>query len=106
MITLTPSAITAAKAVLSAAPTPGEGLRIAVEAGGCSGFYYKMDIEQAAREGDAVVEADGIKFFIDDLSQDHLRGMNVDYVSSLEKSGFVFENPNAQSQCGCGKSFG
>jgi iron-sulfur cluster assembly accessory protein len=52
-----------------------------------------------------VVEADGVKIFIDDISADHLRGMKVDFVSSLERSGFVYENPNATAQCGCGKSF-
>jgi len=51
------------------------------------------------------VDADGVKIFIDDLSAGHVQGMKVDFVSSLEKSGFVFENPNATSQCGCGKSF-
>jgi iron-sulfur cluster assembly accessory protein len=105
MISLTPDAIFAAKIILENAKTPAEGLRILVEAGGCAGFSYKMDLETEGRQGDAVVEADGVKIFIDDLSVGHVQGMTVDFVSSLEKSGFVFENPNATSQCGCGKSF-
>ncbi|MDI9846707.1 iron-sulfur cluster assembly accessory protein [Rhodoblastus sp. 17X3] len=105
MITLTPDAISAARTILETAKTPADGLRILVEAGGCSGFTYKMDLESATREGDNVVEADGVKFFIDELSLDFVKGMRVDFVSSLEKSGFVFENPNATTQCGCGKSF-
>jgi len=105
MISLTPDAIFAAKIILENAKTPAEGLRILVEAGGCAGFSYKLDLETEARQGDAVVEADGVKIFIDDLSVGHVQGMTVDFVSSLEKSGFVFENPNATSQCGCGKSF-
>ena len=68
MITLTPDAISAAKIILETAKTPAEGLRILVEAGGCSGFTYKMDLETETREGDDVVEADGVKIFIDDLS--------------------------------------
>ena len=105
MISLTPDAIFAAKTILETTKTPAKGLRILVEAGGCAGFSYKMDLETEPREGDAVVEADGVKIFIDDLSAGHVQGMKVDFVSSLEKSGFVFENPNATSQCGCGKSF-
>jgi iron-sulfur cluster assembly accessory protein len=105
MIILTPDAISAARTILDTAKTPADGLRILVEAGGCSGFSYKMDLETETREGDNVVEADGIKFFIDELSLGFVKGMTVDFVSSFEKSGFVFENPNATTQCGCGKSF-
>ncbi len=106
MIELTPDAIAAAKTVLAGANPPAQGLRILVEAGGCAGFQYKMEIESTTRDGDEVVDAGGVKIFIDDLSQGHVQGMVVNYVSSLEKSGFVFENPNATAQCGCGKSFG
>jgi iron-sulfur cluster assembly accessory protein len=106
MISLTPDAVSAAKTILANAKTPAEGLRILVEAGGCAGFSYKMDLETQAREGDAVVEAGGVKIFIDNVSSSLVDGMKVDFASSLEKSGFTFENPNATSQCGCGKSFG
>lgn len=106
MITLTPNAISAVKTALSNATTPAEGLRIMVEAGGCAGYKYLMGLERQAREGDAVIETDGVKVFIDDLSQGHVFGMTVDFVTSLESSGFVFENPNAASKCSCGKSFG
>jgi iron-sulfur cluster assembly accessory protein len=105
MIDLTPNAISAVKTIISTAKTPAEGLRLQVEAGGCSGFQYKMELETEVREGDEIVEADGVKIFIDDISADHLRGMRVDFVSSLERSGFVYENPNATASCGCGKSF-
>jgi iron-sulfur cluster assembly accessory protein len=106
MIHLTPNAVSAVKTALSNSATPAEGLRIMVEAGGCAGFKYLMGLEREIREGDAVVEADGVKVIIDDLSQGHVLGMTVDFVSSLESSGFVFDNPNAQSKCSCGKSFG
>ncbi|MCW2285277.1 iron-sulfur cluster assembly accessory protein [Rhodoblastus acidophilus] len=104
MIELTPSAVSAAKTIVETAKTPASGLRIMVEAGGCSGFMYKMELasEQA---GDAVIDADGVKIFIDDISQPMVAGMVVDYASSLEQSGFVFNNPNATASCGCGKSF-
>ena len=56
MISLTPDALSAAKTILATAKTPAEGLRIQVEAGGCSGFQYKMELETEARDGDEVVE--------------------------------------------------
>ncbi len=105
MITLTPNAISAARTILETAAAPADGLRIEVEAGGCSGFTYRMGLENETRDGDQIVETDGVKFFIDDLSLGFVKGMTVDFVSSFEKSGFVFENPNATTQCGCGKSF-
>jgi iron-sulfur cluster assembly protein len=105
MIQLTPNAVSAAKTIVETAKAPAQGLRIMVEAGGCSGFMYKMELAPEQREGDAVVDADGIKIFIDDLSQPMVAGMVVDYASSLEHSGFVFQNPNATASCGCGKSF-
>jgi iron-sulfur cluster assembly accessory protein len=77
-----------------------------VETGGCAGYKYMMGLEREARDGDAVVESDGVKIFIDDLSQTHVMGMTVDFVTNLENSGFVFDNPNAAEKCACGKSFG
>lgn len=105
MITLTDNAISAVKSALSQAQAPAEGLRIMVQAGGCAGFKYMMGLETTTRDGDAVIEADGIKVFLDEGSQPHVAGMTVDFVTGLESSGFVFNNPNAGSSCSCGKSF-
>ena len=105
MIQLTPNAVSAAKTIVETAKTPAQGLRIMVEANSCSGFLYKMELAPEQRDGDVVVDADGIKIFVDDLSQPMIAGMVVDYASSLEHSGFVFQNPNATASCGCGKSF-
>lgn len=60
----------------------------------------------SSRVDDAVVEAGGVKVFIDPDSQPLLSGMTIDFVESLEGSGFTFDNPNAGTKCGCGKSFG
>ena len=106
MIQLTPEAITAVKSALSRSTEPAAGLRIMVETGGCAGFKYMMGLEKEPRDGDAVLEQDGVGLFVDDLSMPHLDGMKVDFVTSLESSGFVFDNPNAASKCACGKSFG
>ena len=105
MIQLTDNAVTAVKTALSRASTPAEGLRIMVQAGGCAGLKYMMGLEATTREGDAVVQQDGVTLFIDRDSHPHLAGMTVDFVTGLERSGFVFDNPNAASKCSCGKSF-
>jgi iron-sulfur cluster assembly accessory protein len=106
MIQLTDSAVTAVKTALSRAAMPAEGLRIMVEAGGCAGFKYMMGLEATMRDGDAVIDQGGVKLFVDANSQPLVAGMTVDFVTGLESSGFVFENPNASSKCSCGKSFG
>ncbi|MER2606899.1 MAG: iron-sulfur cluster assembly accessory protein [Siculibacillus sp.] len=106
MIQLTESAVTAVKTALSRAAVPAEGLRIMVEAGGCAGFKYMMGLEANTRDGDAVIDQGGVKLFVDADSQALVSGMTVDFVTGLESSGFVFDNPNATSKCSCGKSFG
>lgn len=106
MIQLTESAVSAVRTALSRAATPMEGLRIKVEAGGCAGFKYLMGLEGTSRDGDIVIDQDGVKLFVDADSRPLVEGMTVDFVTGLEASGFVFENPNATSKCSCGKSFG
>ncbi len=105
MIQLTDNAVAAVKTALLRASQPAEGLRIMAQTGGCAGFKYMMGLETTTREGDAVVQQDGVTLFIDKDSQPHLAGMTVDFITGLERSGFVFDNPNAASRCSCGKSF-
>lgn len=106
MIALTDNAISAVKSAISKASQPVGGLRIMVEAGGCAGLKYMMGLETTVREGDAIIDADGVKIYVDSRSQPHVSGMTVDFVTGLETSGFVFDNPNARDKCACGKSFG
>src|SRR5436189_176495 len=83
------------------------GLRVGVKGGGCSGLSYTFAWEREARFGDEVFEGpDGAKIFIDKKSLLYLNGTVLDYDSSLISRGFVFNNPNAKSTCGCGSSFG
>jgi iron-sulfur cluster assembly accessory protein len=105
MITLTHNAATAVKAAISRSPDAMEGMRIRIEEGGCAGFKYTMQLEATALADDLVLEQEGVKLFIDGRSQQMVQGMQIDFVTSLHASGFVFENPNASNQCGCGKSF-
>jgi iron-sulfur cluster assembly accessory protein len=81
------------------------GLRVRVVPGGCSGFQYAMNLEEAAGETDEVVEKDGVKVFVDMFSAQYLNGVEIDYVNNVMGSGFTFNNPNATGGCGCGSSF-
>ena len=85
-------------------PKPA-GLRIAVVGGGCSGFSYSMSFENTPNMLDKTYNFDGLKVFIDQASMLYLDGAEVDFVETLEGSGFKFNNPNVKSTCGCGSSF-
>jgi iron-sulfur cluster assembly protein len=85
---------------------PGGGLRIGIKAGGCSGYSYTFAWEATPREGDHVFEGpEGSKVFIDPRSYRLIEGTTLDYDTSLVSRGFIFNNPNAKSTCGCGLSF-
>jgi iron-sulfur cluster assembly accessory protein len=105
MINLTPNAISAVEKFIKGSDTPVAGLRIAISGGGCSGFQYGMSLEEAQNEDDTVVEFGAVKLLVDPLSAPLLEGVTVDFVDSLNGSGFKFENPNASSSCACGSSF-
>ena len=81
------------------------GLRGRVVPGGCSGFQYSLNIEEVSKNGDFVMEKDGVKLFVDMFSAQYLNGITIDYTSNMMGSGFTFENPNATGGCGCGTSF-
>ena len=81
------------------------GLRVRVVPGGCSGFQYRLNIEEDSREGDHVLDAHGVRLFVDMFSAQYLNGVEIDFVNSVMGSGFTFKNPNATGSCGCGTSF-
>jgi iron-sulfur cluster assembly protein len=81
------------------------GLRVRVVPGGCSGFQYSLNIEEASRQGDHVLDAHGVRLFVDMFSAQYLNGVEIDYVTNVMGSGFTFKNPNATGGCGCGSSF-
>jgi iron-sulfur cluster assembly accessory protein len=84
---------------------PIEGLRVFVQKGGCSGYSYGMSLATKVEEGDWVGEFDGVKVLVDAESAPVLNGVQIDYVESLQGSGFSLHNPNAVRTCGCGNSF-
>ncbi len=106
MIHLTESAANAVRTAIARTNAPVEGLRLAVDAGGCAGYKYMMGLVAKGDPDDIVVEREGVKVFVDPDSVRHLEGTTVDFVVGLQNSGFTFDNPQAKSSCSCGKSFG
>jgi iron-sulfur cluster assembly protein len=86
-------------------PAESAGLRISVTPGGCSGFKYSLNVEEKALEDDVILDLNAVRVFVDGFSMQYLSGVTVDYVSSMQGSGFTFTNPNATGGCGCGSSF-
>lgn len=105
MITLTESAINAVSRFIAGSDKPTAGLRIEVTDGGCSGYQYGMKLEAEQGADDKVIDFGDMKVFVDAESLPMLDGMTVDFVDSLEGSGFKFTNPNAVKSCACGTSF-
>src|SRR3982751_6693896 len=101
--------LTAAAAVkireLMATETDVSVLRVAIEGGGCSGFQYGLGFDHGAQEGDLQFEQEGVKVVVDPYSAPYLKGATVDYLETIQESGFKIDNPNAVSSCGCGHSF-
>ncbi len=80
-------------------------LRIGVKGGGCSGFNYVLDLTETHRDSDEEFEQNGIKLICDPKSLLYLNGVTIDFKDEIMGRGFVFNNPNASSSCGCGSSF-
>jgi iron-sulfur cluster insertion protein len=97
----------AAERIVSLARTEGRPLmlRVAVDAGGCSGFSYRFDLVDAAEDDDVRIERDGAAAVVDVISMAVLKGSEIDFVEELAASEFRVKNPNAKSSCGCGVSF-
>ena len=74
--------------------------------GGCSGLQYQLSFDDGVRENDSDFEANGVRLLIDEKSALYLVGTTLDFVDTLQESGFKIDNPNANDTCGCGKSFG
>jgi iron-sulfur cluster assembly accessory protein len=83
----------------------GAMLRVSVEGGGCSGFQYKFDVENARADDDVLIERDGVTMLVDPVSLQYLAGSEVDFVDDLIGASFKVNNPKAKTSCGCGTSF-
>jgi iron-sulfur cluster assembly protein len=106
ILTMTETAASEVKKFLEAESVGTQGgLRVRVVPGGCSGFQYAMNIEEAPQANDEVVETGGLRVFVDMFSSQYLENVQIDYVNNVMGSGFTFNNPNATGGCGCGSSF-
>jgi len=105
MIQVTPSAVQQLRKLLQDQPGASQkGLRVEIAKGGCSGLQYEMALDES-RDGDAIVEQDGVRFLIDRESASYLEGATLDFRDGLTGVGFHIVNPNAARTCGCGSSF-
>jgi len=105
-VTVTPTAVAEVRRYMEEqGATEAAGLRVGVLPGGCSGFQYGLNIEDEAGEDDMILESNGVRLFVDPFSLQYLTGVEIDYVSTFQGSGFTFNNPNASGGCGCGSSF-
>ena len=80
-------------------------LRMKVVGGGCSGLQYQLAFDDQFGDSDAVIEANGVKVVVDEKSALYLMGTTLDFVDTLNETGFKMGNPNASTTCGCGESF-
>lgn len=104
-VSLTQNALKELKSLLEEKQLEDDhGLRVGVEGGGCSGMNYVLGFDQK-KEGDEEFNIEGIRIFLNKAHGLYLAGMEIDFKSGLDNRGFVFENPNASSTCGCGSSF-
>lgn len=104
MIILTPRAAQQVRSMHAELNAPAKRLRVLVESGGCSGFQYGMSFDDAKAD-DQQLESEGVPILIDPTSLAYLDGSVIDFDDGLHGKGFEIKNPNAQSTCGCGKSF-
>ena len=101
---LTDAAAERVREIMAKSEKPVVGLRIGVKNGGCAGMEYTMEWAEDQKPFDEVVEDKGVKVLIDAKAMMFLLGTEMDYQTSTLKSGFVFNNPNQVSACGCGES--
>ena len=105
MITMTPEAETKLIELFKEEPTPPAGFRVYVKGGGCHGYQYGMAFEDKIGDDDTVIEHGAVAVIVDSQSAPLLQDAQIDYVDSLQGSGFAIKNPGAKTTCGCGSSF-
>ena len=106
MITISASAKTKIKDLLYEEDNPNLSLRTFVQGGGCSGFSYGFTFDEITNEDDFEIPLDEFKILVDSMSMQYLQGAEIDYKEEIMGSSFSIKNPNAQTTCGCGSSFG
>lgn len=105
MIQLSETAAGKVKELLRQEGQPDVVLRVAVQPGGCSGLRYAMYLDDQVADSDVAAEQHGVRVVVDKMSAPYLKEAKIDFVDSLEASGFTIDNPVAQGTCACGHSF-
>ncbi|MDP9242977.1 MAG: iron-sulfur cluster insertion protein ErpA [Actinomycetota bacterium] len=105
MIQLSENAAGKVKELLEEEGRADIALRVAVQPGGCSGLRYAMYLDDQLSEKDVAEEQFGVRLVVDKMSVPYLSEAKIDFVDSLDASGFTIDNPQAQSSCACGNSF-
>lgn len=105
MIQLTENAAGKVKELLEQEGRPDIALRVAVQPGGCSGLRYAMYLDDQASDKDVEEEQHGVRVVVDRMSVPYISQATIDFVDTLEASGFTIDNPAAQGSCACGHSF-
>jgi iron-sulfur cluster assembly protein len=103
-ITLTQPAADAVRDIITQKNLQGYALRLFISGGGCSGYQYGLALDNRNRPEDTVIETEGVKLVIDEVSIKYLQGATVDYVNEAPESGFKIINPNMMPSCSCGQS--
>jgi len=104
VMSITPTAAARVRELVEAADRPVAGLRVGIKNGGCAGMSYTVALADAAAAGDEVVEVDGARVYVDPKAVLFLLGTRMDFRTGKLSTGFVFDNPNQVSACGCGES--
>ena len=105
MVALTETAALKVKELLEEEGRTDIALRVAVQPGGCSGLRYAMFLDDETGDGDMAAEHYGVRVVVDRMSAPYLSEAKIDFIESLEQSGFTIDNPMAQGSCACGHSF-
>ncbi|HJV04330.1 MAG TPA: iron-sulfur cluster assembly accessory protein [Actinomycetota bacterium] len=105
MVMLSETAAGKVRELVEGEGQPGVVLRVAVQPGGCSGLRYAMYLDDQVVESDTIAEQHGIRVAVDKMSLPYLSEATIDFVDTLEASGFTIDNPVAQGSCACGHSF-
>ena len=105
MVTITEGAAERLRRLLAEDGSAAEGLRLSVTRGGCAGFSYALAFAERPGEADQVFESRGVRIFVAADSLPLVAGSEIDFVDTVERTGFAVNNPNVVSACGCGSSF-
>ncbi|WP_102958348.1 Fe-S cluster assembly scaffold SufA [Mangrovicella endophytica] len=104
IMTMTDAAAERVRDIVAARDGEAAGIRVGVKKGGCAGMEYTIDLASEAKPGEDVIERDGARVFVAPEAVLFLLGTQMDYEQTVLRSGFVFNNPNQTSACGCGES--